>query len=151
MCWYSSSWTITRLCTFNNHSISWTLFLQYAHSGLYSCLPWVICACLALEDFYICIHILQKPSLPPYVVLLFIKWCLSIMRQAYFEGELSFQSLSYGQRLCVLVTKVTKPDVCFTSHSHHDTACLVLSYVTLIPARLIDSICLNTAEDLFLL
>ena len=83
--------------------------------------------CVFLEDFCTCINILQKPSLPLYLVLLFVTWCLSIMRQAYFEEELSLQSfLVWSEALCVLVTKVTKPDVCFTSHSHHDTARLVL-------------------------
>lgn len=57
---------------------------------------------------YVHTHTAETFSTPPTPVsaLPIIKWCLSIMRQAFFEGELSFQSfLLWSEALCVLITR----------------------------------------------
>lgn len=64
--------------------------------------------CLSCSRGLLYVHTILQKHPPPISALPIIKWCLSIMKQAFFEGELSFQSfLLWSEALCVLITKVT--------------------------------------------
>lgn len=96
----------------------------------------------ALENLYMWISILQTPSLTPYLVFLFFKCCLSITRQAPSSQSFLLQSGA----LCVLITMVTKPDVCFSPHTHTVTPhAWFLCYLKSMHISW-DSICLSTTE-----